>query len=137
MSRICICIYIYRICDSICTTHKTFQLFRICDTCISLDLTDLTEYIHTTYSKQLGGFVHGVYAITYYIYVNENANAAHTYPYYIFYLNGPFKYLIWFIVWHIFFHQLWVCNRICSTPKFNHILNKCGQFCVGLWATQV
>jgi hypothetical protein len=31
----------------------------------------------------LGGFVHGAYTITYYIYVN--ANAAHTYPYYICY----------------------------------------------------
>ena len=44
------------------------------------------------YSKQLGGFVHGAYAITYYIYVN--ANEAHTYPYYIFYLNGPLKFKI-------------------------------------------
>ena len=54
--RICasrIYIYIYRIHDSICITHKTFQLFKICDTCISLDLANLTEYIHTTYFKQL------------------------------------------------------------------------------------
>ena len=41
------------------------------------------------------------------------------------------KYLIWFIVRHIFFHKLWVCDRICGASKFDYILNKCGQFCVG------
>jgi hypothetical protein len=69
-----ICIYIYRICDSICT-----------------------------YFKQLEGFVRGAYAITFSIYVN--ANAAHTYPYYIFYLNGPLKLIILDLVYcseHIF-----------------------------------
>jgi hypothetical protein len=61
----------------------------MCDMCILLDLADLTEYIHTTCFKQLEGFVHGPYAITYSIYVNTNV--AHTYPYHIFYLNGPLK----------------------------------------------
>jgi hypothetical protein len=41
------------------------------------------------------------------------------------------KYLIWFIVHHIFFHKIWVCGRICGASKFDYILNKCGQFCVG------
>jgi hypothetical protein len=61
--------------------HKTFtfeaKIFKICDTCISLDFANLTEYIHTTYFKQLEGFVCDAYAITY--------------SYYIFYLNGPLK----------------------------------------------
>jgi hypothetical protein len=78
-------------------SHICIYIYRICDTCISLDLTDLTEYIHTTYSKQLGGFVHGAYTITYYIYVN--ANAAHTYPYYICYLNEPLKFKILHLVY--------------------------------------
>jgi hypothetical protein len=43
-----------------------------------------------SYSKQLEGFVCGAYAITYSIYVD--ANVAHTYPYYIFYLNVPLKF---------------------------------------------
>jgi hypothetical protein len=87
--------------------HKTFQLFKICDTCISLDLANLTEYIHATYFKQLEGFVHDAYAITYSIYVNKKA--AHTYPYYIFYLNGPLKLKILDLVYcspHILPHTL-------------------------------
>ena len=36
---------------------------------------------------------------------------------------------IWFIVQNIFFHQLWVCNRICSTPKFDHIWLVFCRFC--------
>jgi hypothetical protein len=45
----------------------------------------------------------GAYAITYSIYLN--VNAAHTYPYYIFYLNGPLKLIILDLVYcseHIF-----------------------------------
>ena len=84
-----ICIYIYRICDSIYTTHKTFQLFKICGVYIFGQICQIQRYACVTYFKQLEGFVCGAYAITYSIYVNTNV--AHTYPYYIFYLNGPLK----------------------------------------------
>ena len=35
-----------------------------------------------------------------------------------------------FIVLYIFFHKLKVWDRICGANKFDHILNKCGRFCV-------
>jgi hypothetical protein len=81
--------FLYRICDSICVTHKTFQLFKICGVYIFSQICQIQQYACVTYFKQLEGFVHDTYAITYSIYVNTNA--AHTYPYYIFYLNGPLK----------------------------------------------
>ena len=39
--------------------------------------------------------------------------------------------MVSFIVLHIFFHKLKVCDGICSAHKFDHILNKCGKFCIG------
>ena len=36
-----------------------------------------------------------------------------------------------FIVLYIFLRQFKVFDRICGARKFDHILNKCGSFCVG------
>jgi len=36
-----------------------------------------------------------------------------------------------FIVHSIFFHKLKICDKICGACIFDHILNKCGRFCVG------
>jgi len=72
-----------------CATCKTFQLFKICDAEISLDLADLTQYVRLAYFKQLEGFVHGTHSIAYSIYLNTYATQ--TYSYHVFYLNRPSK----------------------------------------------
>jgi len=73
------CIHIFRICESICTTCKTFQLFKICDPYIFSGFGRFDPICGVTYFKQLESFVGGTYAITYFKYVNTVA--IHTYLY--------------------------------------------------------
>src|ERR1700677_1916358 len=46
-------------------------------------------------------------------------------------LEKYFLNFVSFIVLHIFFCKLKVCDGICCAHKFDHILNKCRRFFIG------
>ena len=97
--------------------------------CIEIDVTSLTtvDCVTTKKSKNVVRYAVLAYCSKYLKYLKCFASLSYSNAAWL--TNS--KIFDSFIVLYIFLCQFKVFDGICSAHKFDHILNKCGSFCVG------